>query len=127
MRENMVSYFERLLLITVSEDAMRKTLAILVVTLLATAGCTWVSLAPSGDNVRVVSPSEVKGCKRIGQTEVALRDTLVGTIKRDERKVAKELTTLGRNSAAEMGGDTITSASDILNGSQKFDVYKCMP
>lgn len=106
---------------------MWKSLSLTVVALLVTTSCTWVPLNRNGDNVRVVSPPEAQGCKSIGQTKVSLRDTLVGTIKRDERKVARELTTLGRNSAAEMGGDTITPASEVVNGNQSFNVYKCMP
>lgn len=106
---------------------MWKSVTIFAVALLGTTSCTWVPLERNGDNVRVVSSTETQGCKNIGQTKVSLRDTLVGTLKRDERKVAKELTILGRNSAAEMGGDTITPASEITNGNQSFNVFKCMP
>jgi len=107
---------------------MWKSVTVFVVALLGTTSCTpWVPLERNGDNVRVVSSTETQGCKNIGQTKVSLRDTLVGTLKRDERKVAKELTILGRNSAAEMGGDTITPASEISNGNQSFNVFKCMP
>jgi hypothetical protein len=106
---------------------MWKSVTVSVIALLVTTSCTWVPLARNGDNVRVVSPAEVQGCKKIGQTKVSLRDTLIGTIKRDERKVARELTTLGRNSAAEMNGDTIIPATEVVNGNQAFDVYKCMP
>jgi len=106
---------------------MLKSVSVSILALLVTASCTWVSLERNGDNVRVVAPSEVQGCKNIGQTKVSLRDNIIGNIKRDERKVAKELTVLGRNSAAEMGGDTITPASEIVNGNQSFDVFKCMP
>jgi len=77
--------------------------------------------------VRVVSVSEAQGCKSIGQTQVSLRDYILDGMKRDARKVARELTILGRNSAAEMGGDTISPASEIIKGNQTFDVYKCMP
>lgn len=106
---------------------MWKTVTVSVVALLTAASCTWVSPTRQGENVRVVSPPEAQGCKSFGQTKVSLRDTLVGDIKRDERKVARELTTLGRNSAAEMGGDTITPGSEVINGTQSFNVYKCMP
>ena len=106
---------------------MWKSVTITCVALLVTSCTPWVPLERNGDNVRVVSVSEVQGCKNIGQTKVSLRDTLIGNIKRDEHKVATELTTLGRNSAAEMGGDTITPASAIVNGNQSFNVFKCMP
>ena len=106
---------------------MWKSFAMPIIVLLAATSCTWVSLSRQGDNVRVVSNSEVQGCKSLGQTKVSLRDYLLDGVKRDERKVARELTILGRNSAAEMNGDTIIPASEIANGSQSFDVFKCMP
>ena len=104
-----------------------KSITVSAISLLAAASCTWVSPTRQGENVRVVSVSEVQGCKSIGQTKVSLRDYIVDGFKRDERKVARELTVLGRNSAAEMGGDTICPASEIINGSQSFAVYRCMP
>jgi len=106
---------------------MWKSFAVPIIALLAATSCTWVSLSRQGDNVRVVSASEVQGCKNLGQTKVSLRDYLLDGVKRDERKVARELTILGRNSAAEMAGDTIIPASEIVNGSQAFNVFKCMP
>lgn len=106
---------------------MRKSCLLSIVALVSLTSCSWVSLTRQGDNVRVVSAAEVQGCKNLGQTKVSLRDYLVDGVKRDERKVAKELTVLGRNSAAEMAGDTIIPASEISNGSQAFDVFKCMP
>ena len=106
---------------------MWKSVAVAVIALLTLASCAWVSLTRQGDNVRVVSGSDVQGCKNLGQTKVSLRDYLLDGVKRDEVKVARELTILGRNSAAEMGGDTITPATEAINGSQSFVVYKCMP
>lgn len=106
---------------------MWKSAIVSVVILLSVSSCTWVKLTNIGDNVRVVSVSEVQGCKSIGQTKVSVRDTFVGDLKRDEGKVARELMTLGRNSAAEMGGDTVTVASEVNNGERAFNVYKCMP
>lgn len=104
-----------------------RSVTVSTMVLLGVAGCSWVSTTRQGENVRVVSVSEAQGCKNLGQTKVSLRDYIVEGFKRDERKVARELTVLGRNSAAEMGGDTISPASEIVNGSQSFDVYKCMP
>ncbi|MBU4151931.1 MAG: DUF4156 domain-containing protein [Proteobacteria bacterium] len=106
---------------------MWKLTTVSAVILLAVSSCTWVKLSHNGDNVRVVATSEVQGCKSIGQTKVSVRDTFVGDLKRDEGKVARELMTLGRNSAAEMGGDTLTVASEVINGERSFSVYKCMP
>lgn len=106
---------------------MWKSAIVLAAILSVATSCTWVKLSHNGDNVRVVSVSDVQGCKNIGQTKVSVRDTFVGDLKRDEGKVARELMTLGRNSAAEMGGDTITVASEVINGERSFNVFRCMP
>lgn len=106
---------------------MWKSVIASTIIMVAVSSCTWVKLSHNGDNVRVVSLSEVQGCKSIGQTKVSVRDTFVGDLKRDEGKVARELMTLGRNSASEMGGDTITVASEVINGERSFNVYRCMP
>lgn len=106
---------------------MWKSAAVSFAILATVSSCTWVKLSHNGDNVRVVSASEIQGCKSIGVTKVSVRDSFVGDLKRDEGKVARELMTLGRNSGAEMGGDTITPASEVINGERSFSVYRCMP
>lgn len=89
------------------------------------SGCTWVKPTPDGGQVRVASsPAEVAGCKELGKTTVSLLDK-VGYFKRDQKKVEDELFTLGRNSAAEMGGNTILPVSDIFQGERRFAVYRC--
>ena len=88
-------------------------------------GCTWVKPTPSGEQVRVASnQSEVADCKKLGNTTVNLLDK-IGYFKRDPEQVEKELFILGRNSAAEMGGDTILPVSEIYQGERSFDVYRC--
>ena len=104
---------------------MKKYLVIIMISILLLAGCTWVHISPSGEKVRVVSSAEIAGCEKIGVTTVSLLEEIAG-IKRSQRKVATELETLGRNSGAEMGGDTIVLVSDIINGEQTFDVYRCL-
>jgi hypothetical protein len=115
------------IVIRTQEVIMWKSFVVPILFLLVGTSCSWVPLSRQGDNVRVVSPSEVQGCKNLGQTKVSVRDYILDGIKRDEHKVAKELTILGRNSAAEMSGDTMIPASEIVNGSQAFDVFRCMP
>jgi hypothetical protein len=104
---------------------MKKDLVMIIISVLLLAGCTWVHVSPSGEKVRVVSSAEIAGCEKIGVTTVSLLAEITG-IKRSQRKVAKELETLGRNSGAEMGGDAIVPVSDIINGEQTFDVYRCL-
>jgi starvation-inducible outer membrane lipoprotein len=104
---------------------MKKSLVMMVVNLLLLAGCTWVHVSPSGEKVRVLSAAEVTGCEKVGVTTVSLLGKVVG-VKRSKKKVAMELVTLGRNSGAEMGGDTIVPVSEIINGEQSFEVFRCI-
>lgn len=93
--------------------------------ILLVSGCTWVKPTPSGEQVRIVStPTEIASCKKIGNTTVSLLDK-IGYFKRDPKKVEDELAILGRNSAAEMGGDTILPVSEVYLGERSFDVYRC--
>lgn len=103
---------------------MKKLVSGLLVAAMLSA-CTWVKLTPSGEKVRVLSATEVSSCKKLGKTRAMLKDTIAG-IKRSEEKVRNELETLARNSAAEMNGDTIVPASEIEEGKQVFDVYRCV-
>ena len=93
--------------------------------ILCLAGCTWVKTTPEGEKVRVLEPSEVGSCKRIGQTTVTGKANVAG-IERNQTKVAQELSTLARNSAADIGGDTVVPLTDIQGDRQIFAVYKCI-
>jgi len=105
---------------------MRKTLILLLITnLFVMTSCTWVHLTPQGENIRTVNESETAGCKKLGETTVSVLAKIAG-IKRNREKIRTELRTLGRNSAAEMGGDTIVPVSEIKNGEQTFAVYECI-
>ena len=102
-----------------------KFLATAVLGIFLVSGCTWVKPTPGGEQVRVASsPAEVAGCEQIGKTTVSLLDR-VGALKRGQKKVEDELFVLGRNSAAEMGGDTILQVSEVFQGERRFAVYRC--
>ncbi|MDW7774153.1 MAG: DUF4156 domain-containing protein [Desulfobulbaceae bacterium] len=102
-----------------------KFLAIAVLGIFLLSGCTWVKPTRSGYQVRVVTnPAEIAGCEKIGNTSVSLLDR-VGIFKRSHKKVEDELSILGRNSAAEMGGDTILPISGVYQGERSFAVYRC--
>ena len=103
---------------------MKNLLSILLFTFTLTA-CTWVELTPEGEKVRVLSLSEVQSCKKKGKTTVSLKAKIAG-IERNEKKVKKELETLGRNTAVELNGDTIVPTSEIIDGKQAFDIYRCI-
>lgn len=105
---------------------MKKGLIVLVpIVALMLIGFKWVKLTPEGEKVRVLAASEVTSCKKLGQTNASLKHK-VGPFKRKAKKVKKELEALGRNSAADMGGDTIVPKTEIVEGKQTFNVYKCV-
>ncbi len=87
--------------------------------------CTWVKVTDEGEGVRVVSAQEVGGCKELGITSNSLKDKIAG-VNRNKDKVKKELETLARNMAADMGGDTVAPKTEIEDGKQVFTVYKCI-
>jgi len=103
---------------------MIKYLLILLLNITLTA-CTWVELTPEGQKVRLLSSNEVKSCKNMGKTTVSLKDKIAG-IERNKEKVEKELAALARNSAVDLKGDTIVRASEIKDGQQIFNVYRCI-
>ena len=89
------------------------------------SACTWVKLTPEGEKVRVLSAEEVKSCKKLGTTRTMLKDKIAG-VGRNAEKVKKEMETLARNSAVDMGGDTVVPVSAIEDGKQVFEVYRCV-
>ena len=97
----------------------------LVVLVSGLSACSWVDLTPSGEKARVLSANQVNRCKKVGITTVSVKSSIFG-IGRDEDKVSEELRALARNAAEGLGGDTVVPASKVANGSQVFDVYKCL-
>ena len=102
--------------------SLYKITLLLAVALLG--GCTWVTLNPAGEQVLVASMEEVGGCKRLGKTTVSTLSKLAG-FNRYEKSMEDELNKLARNSAADMGGDTVVPISPIEDGTQVFGVYRC--
>jgi acetolactate synthase small subunit len=87
-------------------------------------GCSWVKPTDSGARVRVTTAAEVEACTDVGTTHVSVMDKL-GVVERNQTKVAEELATLARNSAAELDGDTVVAITEIVDGRQTFAVYQC--
>jgi hypothetical protein len=107
---------------------MRKSLVVLVpVVAILVMGFKWVKLTPEGEKIRVLEPSGIATCRKLGKTTVSVKAKLAG-IKRKEAKVKTELEYQARNSAAAdfEGGDTVVAISAVTDGKQKFDVYKCV-
>ena len=98
----------------------------IIVTILSLSACANIKLTHGGEKARVLSSGEVANCQKRGATTVSVKPTLL-TIPRQQTVIAKELQILARNSAVNMGGDTVSAISKIDNGQQTFAVYRCIP
>jgi hypothetical protein len=87
-------------------------------------GCAWVSVTEEGQNVRVIQSSEAAGCTKIGNVSAKTTDRII-IFARSDRKVRKELESLARNEATELGGDAVAPVGTAEEGRQSFDVYQC--
>jgi hypothetical protein len=98
--------------------------AVMLLGALLASGCTWVEPQPGASAVTLVQPSHVANCKSIGTTVSQVKHK-VGPFYRSEKKVVEELLTLARNSALDLGGDTLVAESGPIDGTQKFRIFKC--
>ncbi len=99
--------------------------AILFTLVASSSGCTWVALAPDAGDVHVGTSDTIAGCTRVGTTKTRTK-LKVGFFARGDEKVAKELATLARNDAPELGGNTVVADGPVdANGTQRFSVYDC--
>lgn len=89
------------------------------------SGCAWVKIKPQGEKVRVLSAEEVKHCKSLGRVSSNTAAS-VWFIARSRETVEEEVSLLARNNAGDMGGDTIVPAGPLVDGEQKFTVYRCI-
>jgi len=88
-------------------------------------GCATAELTAGGKKIRILEPSEVSSCKKIGRTNTSVTDNIVG-VKRPIETIERELENIARNSANNMGGDTIVPLTIIEGGKRSFTVYKCV-
>jgi hypothetical protein len=91
---------------------------------LTTSGCTWVQPVPGASQVTLVMPQHVSECESLGTATFQVK-AQIGPIHRNEAKVGEELLTLAKNSAVEMGGDTLVAEGPPTGGSQRFRTFKC--
>jgi len=103
---------------------MKRSVWILIPVVMMVSGCTWVEATDKGAEVSVATFEQVQLCTKLGKATVAVLDN-IAFIPRSEVQVAGELQTMGKNSAAEMGGDTIVAVSKVIDGEQAFNVYRC--
>jgi hypothetical protein len=92
---------------------------------LTLSGCTWVQLAPSAKQVRVVAAGAAPaGCEKRGEVAVSVKDS-VAFYERNQLRVRDELETLARNEAPGLQADTIQPLGDPADGEQRFSAYRC--
>jgi hypothetical protein len=89
------------------------------------AGCAVPELNKGGVKARVLEIGDVSSCRELGKTSASVLDKILG-IDRSMTTMKEELETISRNTAANMGGDTIVPLTKIVNGKQSFLVYKCV-
>ncbi len=87
--------------------------------------CSTVNLSDGGDKIRMLTPSEVSTCRLLGMSNSSVTATALG-VPRPAETIAKELATIARNSASNMGGDTIVPFTVVTEGQQSYQVYKCV-
>ena len=102
----------------------RKPAAIMLLGIVAASGCTWIDPIAGASAVTLVQPSHVVNCQSIGTT-ISQVANKIGFVNRSDDKVTEELLTLAKNSAVEMGGDTLVAEGGPSEGTQKFRIYKC--
>lgn len=102
-----------------------RTMALLVLAGLALGGCSFTEVDPAAQRIEVLEAARVSHCERLGDTQVSVAHK-VGFIARGDEAIQNDLNNLARNSAADMGGDTVTPIDEPRNGKQTFEVYDCI-
>lgn len=103
---------------------MRKTLLLLVPTVLLGA-CSWgIVLDDAGKQVRTAWSGDVSQCRDLGKVTVSVADH-IGPVDRNGIKVRDELEVMARNEAAKMHADTIKPLGDPVDGEQPWGAYQC--
>lgn len=84
--------------------------------------CTFVHMAPSAKNVKVLATAPA--CQKRGEAEVSVRHQ-VGFYERSEAQVRDELETLARNEAPGVGADSISPLGPPVEGGQRWALWRC--
>ena len=90
------------------------------------SGCSWVDIKPQGEKVRVLAPQEVTHCRYLGPASSKTLAVFMKVFARSRDKVQEEVNRLARNTAGEMGGDSIVPTGPLIDGEQAFNVYRCI-
>ena len=84
--------------------------------------CTFVHMAPSAKQVRVLGSAP--GCEKRGEVSVSVQDK-VGFYARSESQVRDELETLARNEAPGVGADSISPLTPPRDAEQRWPMWRC--
>jgi hypothetical protein len=95
--------------------------ALLVLFLGACAGSGGV---PPGETVRIVTAEQLTDCRNVGSVHVSVIDKLQ-QLQKIEGGVANELLRLAKQSAEQLGGNAIVEMTNITDGSQSFEAFRC--
>jgi hypothetical protein len=98
---------------------------LLISSALILSACSFVDLTQEGEKVRILEASEVSSCKHLGQSTASTQEKALG-VRRHDKAINNELTSLARNTAVKMGGDTIVAEGPEDGGKQTFLIYKCV-
>ena len=101
-----------------------KSIMLIVATGLIISSCASIKLTSGGEKVRILEPNEVSTCKKLGKISNSV--TAILLVKRPIKTIKSELKIMGRNSASDMGGDTIVPLAVVTDGKQAFNIYKCI-
>lgn len=102
----------------------RLILSMLAVAAIA-AACVFVQPTAEGKKVRVLTAAEVERCRSLGTLTSQVADT-IGAIPRSQEAVADDVLLNAKNAAAAQNADTIVSTSEMKNGKQTFNMYRCL-
>ena len=101
---------------------MRPMLLLAACVAVLPAACTFVHMAPSAKQVRVLGSAP--GCEKRGEVSVSVQDK-VGFYARSESQVRDELETLARNEAPGLGGNAVQPLDGPEDGRQRYAVWRC--
>lgn len=89
------------------------------------SGCVFVQPTEEGRKVRVLTAGEVDRCRSLGKLTSQVSDR-IAAVPRSREAVQEDVLINAKNAAADMNGDTIVPASDMEDGKQAFNVYRCL-
>lgn len=108
-----------------TRERSRILLPVLTTAVLMMGGCALVELTRAGAGVRLASPEAVVTCTNLGRVTASVIHE-VGFLPRHPEEVKDNINVTARNRAAELGADTIVPVSQVQDGKQTFEIYRCL-